>query len=128
MTYLICNKPADLAEHWEQYRQLRTNQEADKSIIDWVIKSMPGLEVVFCDNNYPGQNRNLNNKTIAIPTFMIEMLIELTDNDQEEIKRWLAAPLDEWRGMSPLDFLKKGNVEGVVNLVSSIYYGDSAGY
>ena len=29
MTYLICNKPADLAEHWEQYRQLRTNQDVD---------------------------------------------------------------------------------------------------
>lgn len=67
-------------------------------------------------------------KHIQPLVFALQMLYELTNYDRNEVKRWLAAPLTEWRGLSPLDCLEKGNIEAVVNIVSSIYYGDSAGY
>lgn len=60
--------------------------------------------------------------------YTLQMLSELTNNDQEEIKRWLHEPKIEWRGQSPIDCLEKGNINAVVNLISRIYYGDSAGY
>ena len=60
--------------------------------------------------------------------YALQMLSELTHNDQEEIKRWLHEPKIEWLGQSPLDCLEKGNINAVVNLISRIYYGDSAGY
>lgn len=67
-------------------------------------------------------------KNIQPLVFALQMLYELTNYDRDEVKRWLVAPLIEWRGLSPLDCLEKGNIEAVVNLVSRIYYGDSAGY
>ena len=58
----------------------------------------------------------------------LQMLSELTNNNQNEIQRWLHEPRPEWKGKSPIDCLEAGNTDAVVNLVSRIYYGDSTGY
>ena len=67
-------------------------------------------------------------KQIQPLVYALQMLFELTNYNTDEVKRWLAEPKTEWRGISPLDCLEKGNINAVVNLVSRIYYGDSAGY
>lgn len=67
-------------------------------------------------------------KHIQPLVYALQMLFELTNYNTDEVKRWLAEPKTQWRGLSPLDCLEQGNVDAVVNLVSRIYYGDSAGY
>lgn len=66
-------------------------------------------------------------KDIQPLLYVMSMLFELTGQNSDEVKRWLSEPRPEWLGKSPLDCLEEGNIEGVMNLISRIYYGDSAG-
>ena len=67
-------------------------------------------------------------KRIQPLIYALQMLFELTNYDQNEVQRWLAQPQIEWENLSPLDCLQQGNFDAVINLISRIYYGDSAGY
>lgn len=44
--------------------------------------------------------------------------------EPEEVERWLNAPLEEWRGRTPMEELKAGNSTGVWNLVQRIKAGE----
>lgn len=65
-------------------------------------------------------------KEIQPLIYAMSMLFELTSHNEDEVKRWLIEPRPEWLDKSPLDCLENRNIQAVVNLVSRIYYGDSA--
>lgn len=60
--------------------------------------------------------------------YAVKLLLELTEDNIIEVRRWFKEPLTQWRGLSPLDCLLEGKIDAVVQLVERISYGDSAGY
>lgn len=67
-------------------------------------------------------------KTLQPLIYSLKMLWELTGGSSEDIKIWLNDPLVEWEGERPIDAAIAGNTEALVQLVTRIYEGDSAGY